>query len=143
MRRTIPALLALATVVGLAAPAHAAEEPTERTAIDLSCEATTTDAGKPAISCEWDAVDGAAAYRVMVTQRHGRRAVSVVRRTEETSVSHRARPGTYLIGVQAIDEDRHPLGRSKRVKVTVERPEHEGSGGATTSDEGAEAPADA
>ena len=141
MRRTTSALLAvtsLASVTGIAAPAHAAEEAPERVAIDLACEATTTDADKPAISCEWDAVGGAAAYRVMVTTRHGRRFVSTVRRTEETSFSRQARPGTYLIGVQAVDEDRHPMGRSKRVKVTIEKPARETSGGATTSDDGSE-----
>ena len=127
MRRSIPALIAFTAALGLAGPAHAAERPPADETISLACEAVTTDDGKPAIHCEWDAVDGAAAYRVMGVMYRGHGREVKVREVTETSATKEAKPGTYLIGVKAVDEDGDSLGRSNRVRVTIERPTRGGS----------------
>ncbi len=128
MRRTIPAAaLALATVIGFATPAFADDTPTTQAparaaAISLACHEVTVDAGKPAIHCDWDAYDGAAAYRVVGTVRRGRHGRFVVRKTTETAFTRTdVRPGSYSIVVQALDADGKAMARSNREHVVVER----------------------
>jgi hypothetical protein len=134
MRRTIPAAaLSLAALVGLASPALADDTPTTSPSrapetIALSCHEVTVDASKPAIHCEWDAVDGAAGYRVVATVRRGHKGGFVIRKTEETSFTRTAvRPGNYNFVVQALDEDKKPIARSNRERVVVERAERTAS----------------
>ena len=130
MRRTIPAAaLALASVVGLAAPALAEETTTTtapparaEVAIDLTCHEVTVDDSKPAIHCSWDAYEGATAYRVIAAVRRGNHGQMVAKKTEETSFTRKdVRPGHYTFLVQALGEDGKAIARSDRERVVVER----------------------
>jgi hypothetical protein len=58
----------------------------------------------------------------MVVAHHGRNRDVKIVETAETSATKEARPGTYLIGVKAVDEDGTSLGHSNRVRVRIERP---------------------
>ncbi|MCU1373293.1 MAG: hypothetical protein JWO68_579 [Actinomycetia bacterium] len=133
MRRIIPVALALATVVGLATPALAEETTTttapapERTAPDrpihLTCHTVEVDDHKPAIHCEWNAIDGASAYRVVRLARRGNRGIVTARKTEETSFTLKSpAPGKYVFTVQALGEDGKAMARSNAERVLVERP---------------------
>ena len=121
------AALSFAALVGLAAPALADDTTTTtptraEAAIQLTCHQVTVDDAKPAIHCDWDAFDGADAYRVVATVRRGHKGAFVVRRTTETSFTRKdVRPGTYNFVVQALGEDKKPIARSNRERVVVER----------------------
>jgi hypothetical protein len=119
MRRTLAVLIVVAAAFGLVSPADAAE--TRDWPIDLTCNATTSD-DRPALHCAWSAYDGADAYRVVVAvrRRHG---VGVRRhRITDTSFTRPVAPGRYNVLIRAVDEDRHPVARSNRVRVVVPRP---------------------
>jgi hypothetical protein len=115
MNRFLPSLLLVGAVVGgVAVPAAAAAEPT----IELHCAPTSVE-GRPGVHCDWDSVEGAAAYRVIrVGRRHHGRVVRV-RRTTETAFEKAMRPGRYRFVVQAVDGEHHVLARSDRERVRV------------------------
>ena len=44
------------------------------------------------------------------------------RRIEDTEFTRVVAPGRFNVFVRAVDEDRHPIARSNRVRVVVPRP---------------------
>jgi hypothetical protein len=129
MRRPLAAAaIALAATVGLGAPAMAADTTTTAPdrPIHLTCHEVTVDAGAPAIRCDWDAFDGAAAYRVVATVRRGHKGGFVLRRTDATSFTRKdVKPGHYAFVVQALAEgSKKAIARSNRERVVVGRDGH-------------------
>lgn len=97
-------------LASLATPAVSAEAPS----IDLSCSTS----GRT-VTCSWDAVDGAEAYRVVRVARRGAAGVIRGRRTTQTSFTREFRRGRYVFVVQAVDGERNVVAHSDRERVVV------------------------